>query len=181
MIRQPHYAAAGFGIEPSAANGALMDRLGIANMVGTIEDFVARGDRPQFDVVTIMWTLENCQSCLGMLGAANTLLKQGGHVVVATGSRILVPFKKPLHYYLGGNAPDTHAFRFSANTLERALRLSGFKVEHVNRYVDHDVLCMIARKTDARDERPLPSDDANAVLDFFRRWHAETQSFYANT
>jgi 2-polyprenyl-3-methyl-5-hydroxy-6-metoxy-1,4-benzoquinol methylase len=181
IVRQPRYGASGFGIEPSAANGKLMDRIGIPNVVGTIEDFVASGDMRRFDIATIMWTLENCQSCIGMLRAANAMLKPERHVVIATGSRILVPFKKPLHYYLGANAPDTHAFRFSAKTLERALRLSGFNVEHVNHYVDHDVLCMIAVKTDAKDQRPLPADDADAVLDFFRRWHAETQSFYVNT
>ncbi len=178
MIRQPRYGALPFGVEPSGANGKLMTDLGIAHLVGTIEDYVASGQKRSFDIASVLWTLENCQSCLGMLRAANAMLKPGGHIVIATGSRILVPFKKPLHYYLGGNAPDTHAFRFSANTLERALRLAGFKVAHANRHIDHDVLCMIAVKSDEKDEPPLPANSADAVLDFFRRWHVETQTFY---
>lgn len=171
--------AEGFGIEPSAANGKLMAKLGLAHFTGTIEEYAARGEPRRFDCATILWTLENCQSCLGMLKAARALLKPGGHVVVATGSRILVPFKKPLHYYLGGNSPDTHAFRFSANALHRALRLAGFAVTHVNRYIDHDVLCMIATRTDAVNAEPLPADKPEAVLDFFRRWHLETAAHYA--
>lgn len=172
--------ADGFGIEPSPANGRLMQRLGIAHFSGTIEEYAARGDTRRFDVATILWTLENCQSCLGMLKAARELLKPGGHAVVATGSRILVPFKKPLHYYLGDNAPDTHAFRFSANTLARALCLTGFTVTHVNRYIDHDVLCMIASPAEAATPERLPADDPGAVLDFFRRWHVETAAHYAS-
>ena len=168
-----------FGIEPSAANGKLMAGLGIEHFTGTIEDYAATGPTRRFDLATILWTLENCQSCLGMLKAARALLTADGHIVVATGSRILVPFKKPLHYYLGPNAPDTHAFRFSANALRRALAVAGFEVKQVNRYVDHDVLCMIAAPARAPSAEPLPADSPAAVLDFFRRWHADTVAYYA--
>ncbi len=177
MIRVPQYGADVYGIEPSAANGRLMKQLGLPHMVGTIEDYVATQNPRQFDIATIMWTLENCQDCLGMLRAAAGLVRPGGHVIVSTGSRILVPFKKPLHYYLGDNAADTHAFRFSANTLQRGLLQAGLKPIAVNRYVDNDVLCVIAEKS-AFNAGALPADDAEAVLDFFRRWHIETQAHY---
>lgn len=177
MIRAPQYGADVYGIEPSTANGRLMEQLGLPHMVGTIEDYVATKNPRQFDVATIMWTLENCQDCLGMLRAAAQLVRPGGHVVVSTGSRILVPFKKPLHYYLGDNAADTHAFRFSANTLQRGLLQAGLKPIAVNRYVDNDVLCVIAEKS-TFEAGALPADDADAVLDFFRRWHIETQAHY---
>lgn len=177
MIRGPQYGADVYGIEPSGANGQLMKQLGLPHMVGTIEDYVATKNPRQFDIATIMWTLENCQDCLGMLRAAAALVRPGGHVVVSTGSRILVPFKKPLHYYLGDNAADTHAFRFSANTLRRGLLQAGLKPITINRYVDHDVLCVIAEKT-AVETGTLPGDNPDAVLDFFRRWHIETQTHY---
>ena len=146
MIREDRFGADVFGIEPSRANGTLMANLDIDHFVGTIEDYAASKTDQKYDIATIMWTLENCQSCLGMLRSTADLLKPGGHVVVSTGSRILVPFKKPLHYYLGPTGADTHAFRFSANALARALALSGFEVVAQNRYVDSDCLAMIGAK-----------------------------------
>ncbi len=180
MIREPHFGAAPYGIEPSPANGRRMQQLGLPHFVGTIEDYAAAGREARFEVATILWTLENCQSCLGMLRAARGLLAPRGHLVVATGSRILVPFKKPLHYYLGASAPDTHAFRFSANTLARALRAAGFTVTFTSRYIDSDVLCMVATIAEARDSSPLPADSPAAIIDFFRRWHIETKNHYAD-
>lgn len=180
MVSAAPYGAVGFGIEPSANNGKLLAGLGIEHCVGTIEDYVASPatEFGSFDVVTVMWTLENCQSCRSMLDAAARLLKPDGHVVVATGSRILVPFKKPLQYYLSDGEQDTHAFRFSRNSLTAALANSGFVVEHGNRDIDHDVLCLVGRKTDGPVERP--SDDWRQVVDFFTRWDEETQRFYRN-
>lgn len=179
MIRSGRYGADVFGIEPSPGNGKLMADMGIPHHVGTIETYMASDSKRRFDVAAIMWTLENCQDCLGMLRSAAEMLKPGGHVVVSTGSRILVPFKKPLHYYLGTNEPDTHAFRFSANSLKRALLLSGFTPRHINRFIDHDVLCIIAEKShEPLIPDTLPSDDPDAVLDFFARWHHETQEYF---
>lgn len=178
QLKRPPYEAKVFGIEPSAANGKLMTDLGIENFVGTIESYVASPQAGRkFDIVTIVWTLENCQSCRTMLEAAHGLLNDGGHVVVATGSRILVPFKKPLHYYLEPGEADTHAFRFSANTLARALKLGGFEPVEVNRYIDTDYLVMIGRKAQTSQDE-LPVDDWRKVTDFFNRWHDETQRFY---
>ncbi len=167
-----------FGIEPSTANCALIEAAGVASFNGTIEEYEAHGSEGEFDVVAILWTLENCQDCRRMLGAARGLLRDGGHVVVATGSRILVPFKKPLHEYLSGKAADTHAFRFSANTLQAALALSGFDVAYVNRYLDHDVLCAIGAKAGDPGERPWEGDDFLAVWSFFERWHIDTAMYF---
>jgi glycosyltransferase involved in cell wall biosynthesis len=141
-------------------------------------DLVVIGEGPQFDVVTIMWTLENCASCREMLAGAYRIVREKGSLLVATGSRILVPFKKPLYCYLSKNPPDTHAFRFSANSLRGILAISQFEVTHVNCYIDYDVLCMIAAK--AGPGRPIPwqGDDAREVCDFFERWHGETQTYY---
>jgi len=182
MLESPEYGAKTFGIEPSPALCEDMNRLGVANVVGTIETYLDSPDCAEgaFDIVTIIWTLENCEDCKVMLRGAHRLLKPGGHVVVATGSRILVPFKKPLQYYVGDSDTDTHNFRFSANSLEHLLAVCGFKKKHVNRYIDNDVLCMIAQKTDAAPAPDLPTDDWQAVLAFFERWDAETQAHYVD-
>ncbi len=154
--------------------------MGLPHFVGTIETYRASPDVAlgTFDVAMVLWTLENCQSSKTMLDAAHDLLKPGGHIVVATGSRILVPFKKPLQYYLGPGDQDTHCFRFSRNSLTSALAKSGFRVVAVNRDIDSDVLCAAAQKVGRDADLPRPKDDPQQVLDFFARWHAETQAHY---
>ena len=180
LVRQDRYGASVFGIEPSGQNCELLKQSGIDCFKGTIEDFrqAAQDADQSADIVTIMWTLENCQSCTGMLSGAHDILRDNGHVVVATGSRVLVPFKKPLHDYFGGNAVDTHSFRFSANTLRGILAVSGFEVTHVNRYLDSDILCMIARKVDGGDGKSRTGDDYLDVHSFFERWHVDTKMYY---
>jgi hypothetical protein len=180
MIRGEQFSADVFGIEPSKANGALMAGLGVDHFVGTIEDYAGSGGDRKFDIATIMWTLENCQTCRGMLSSAADFLEPGGHVAVSTGSRIMMPFKKPLHYYLCPGNADTHAFRFSANSLTRALALSGFEVVAQNRFIDTDWLVMIGRKTDT-PPKDTPVDDWQEVIEFFDRWHDDTKRFYSGT
>ena len=113
-----------------------------------------------------------------MLNAAYDLLKDGGHLMIATGSRILVPFKKPLHKYFMKNAADTHCFRSSANTLQGLMAVSGFKMAEVNRFVDTDYLTMIGQKTDRSQDIPWQGDNWEEVIDFFNRWDKETRDHY---
>ncbi|MDP6883481.1 MAG: methyltransferase domain-containing protein [Rhodospirillales bacterium] len=180
LVRKPEYGARVFAIEPSSANCRALADLGVDAFQGIVEDYMAAGEpeRGDFDIVTILWTLENCQSCRAMIEAAYDALAVGGHLVVATGSRLLVPFKKPLHDYLGDQAADAHCFRFSANTLAGLLAVSGFVVTHVNRYLDSDPLVMISHKTDRTNSISWDRDDWRAVLDFFHRWDVETRAFY---
>jgi len=181
MLHGPDYGAEVFAIEPSAAYCSAMAERGIENFAGTLEQYLA-GDTSgrRFDVVTIIWTLENCSSCRDMLDGSYRLLKEGGHIVVATGSRLLVPFKKPLQLYIGKNPADSHAFRFSANTLGGLLATTGFANVRTNRYIDHDVLCMIGEKISDATPRPWPKDDYRALLDFFERWHRESARYYVD-
>lgn len=179
-VRQPAYGASVFGIEPSQANCERMRKFGIACFQGTIEDFersTAHASE-RFDIVTITWTMENCQSPRAMLASAHRILKPGGHVVIATGSRILVPFKKPLHCYLVSRPADSHAFRWSAQTLQAQLAVAHFSVRHVNQYIDSDILCMIAERRDPSEMIPWRGDDAQDVRHFFERWHAETRDYF---
>lgn len=178
---QERYGGNVFGVEPSAKNCQTLTKLNIEHFQGTVEDYQdsITGREPQMDIVTIMWTLENCQSCRTMLNSAYQLLKPGGHVVVVTGSRLLVPFKKPLHYYLSTNPADTHSFRFSANSLQGLLAVSGFETVHVNRYIDNDILCVIGKKVAPDQEIDWTGDNYLDVYNFFERWHVETQMYYA--
>jgi len=177
MLRD-QYAAQVFGVEPSTSNCDRMREHGIECFDGTAEQFFETADaKRRFDIVTIIWTLENANSCRRLMEAAWTLLKDDGHVVLATGSRILVPFKKPLDYYLGPNPADTHAFRFSANALNGLLAETGFEQAAVNRYIDNDILCMIGKRSASRARRPWQGDDWRQVIDFFSRWHEDTKSF----
>jgi 2-polyprenyl-3-methyl-5-hydroxy-6-metoxy-1,4-benzoquinol methylase len=177
LVRK-HHSAEVFGIEPSAANCRRLSSAGIEHVHGTIEDYTAASRPPSMDVVAILWTLENCQDCRRMLDGAYHALKPGGVVVIATGSRILVPFKKPLHTYLGQNQADTHSFRFSANTLQGILAVSGFETTQINRYLDSDVLCVIARKTDRQTPLRWHGDPPMDVYTFFERWYVDTKMYY---
>lgn len=156
-----------------------MQGMGIENYAGTIEEYAAREEIRTFDLVTSTWTIENCQSPRTLLSIAHDLLEDDGHIVIATGSRILVPFKKPLHYYLGKNPSDSHAFRFSAQTLKALLAVSSFEVVHTNRYIDSDILCVIARKKDKQEQISWQGDNYLDVYNFFERWHVETSAYFS--
>jgi 2-polyprenyl-3-methyl-5-hydroxy-6-metoxy-1,4-benzoquinol methylase len=173
------YGADVFGVEPSASNCAGMKKKGIESFHGTIEDFMASKKKGAADIATVMWTLENCVSCRNMLEGAWHSLKTGGRIAIATGSRILVPFKKPIYNYLSHNPVDTHCFRFSANTLRGILAVSGFKTVHINRYIDTDYLVVIAEKQPRGVEIPWQKDDFVEVHNYFERWHRET-AFYSD-
>lgn len=179
MIRADEYGAHVFAVEPSTANCQILADRDIEHFEGIAEEYmIAAADKEGFyDLVTIIWTLENCHSASDVMDASWRLLKPGGHVAVATGSRILVPFKKPLQYYLGPNA-DVHPNHFSANSLRGHMAQAGFRMTDVNRYIDSDYLVMVGQKTDRSETIDWPRDDATAVLEFFKRWDNETQNFY---
>src|SRR5262249_47060767 len=179
MLRDD-YGARVFGIEPSAANCARMQAQRIGCFDGTAEAFQrAAPEQERFDIVTLIWTLENSNSCRRLMDVRWTLLLENGYVAAATGSRILVPFKKPLDYYLGPNPGDTHAFRFSANTLQGLLAETGFEIVCANQYIDSDVLCMIGRRTDRSRRIAWTHDDWRRFLKFFSRWHRDTAYYKA--
>jgi hypothetical protein len=87
-----------------------------------------------------------------MLKAAYTVLKGDGHIFIQMGSRILVPFKKPLGTYFSKLPQDDQPYHFSINTLQGVLAKSGFKIIMTNNYWDEDLLCVLAEK------RPLTED-----------------------
>jgi SAM-dependent methyltransferase len=172
------YGARIFGIEPSHMNCELMRNKGIGCYEGTIESYSASGaEKGLANAVTIAWSLETCFSCRHMLEGAWDILKDGGHIMVGTGSRILVPFRKALSDYLGPGPTDTHPVHFSANTLRALLASCGFDPLEINRYHDTDFLCVVARKGNKKKTRAFRGDDFLAVYHFFDRWHQETQYY----
>ncbi len=180
IISSKEYGANPFGIEPSPLLCKKMASNGYQNFAGTIEDYVETGEieKRKFDIATIMWTLECSSDCHLMLKAAYDALKPGGYVVVATGSRILVPFKKPLQFYLDDRPLDTHNLRFSANTLQGILARNGFETTYVNRYIDQEWLCVIAQKVESGKKIEWRGDDYREVIDFFERWDRESETYY---
>lgn len=168
-----------YGIEPSEANGRLLQAQDVPHFVGGIEAYAASGAAGKFDVVTLSWTLENTQSARRVLETVAELLPVGGYLQVTTGSRILVPFRKPLHYYFNPRNPvDLHSFHFSHNSLCGLMAATGFEPIQSNRFIDTDYLSIIGQKHDGSRKRAWPRDDYRAVLSFFERWKAETEGFY---
>lgn len=155
------------GIEPSRDNVKKMHERGIGCYWGMVENAPVEeyGDN---DIVTILWTLENCGDCIDFLKRAKSFLKPDGHLVVATGSRILVPYKKPFSSYVGKNAPDLHCFRFSARSLGGACAQAGLWTRDWNRYEDGDWLVVSAQASD----KPIyaSNDNPEEVLQFFKSW-----------
>jgi len=167
-----------FGIEPSKKNCDLLTKRGFKNFVGAAEDYASHmkktKDPYRADIVTIMWTLEASQSPKQMLEIAHNILKDSGYIVIGTGSRILVPFKKPLHCFLSTNPVDTHPVNFSFNTLKGLLAVTGFELVHANPYVENDILAVVAKKVDKNKKIEWKGDDYLKVDDYFKRWHKDS-------
>ena len=179
-ILKNNYQAAVFGIEPSANNCRLLAGQKVASFCGTLEEYLAcAGNGKEFaDIATMMWTLENATSPKELVLGARELLKPGGYLLVATGSRILVPFAKPLDLYLSSNPVDAHPSRFSRNSLCNLLRICGFKPEFVNSYLNDALLmCVLAKKTKIPDNPVINKDDYRQVKRFFQKWHQDSRFF----
>lgn len=171
-----------FGIEPSLHNVGLLQKQNVSAFKGTIENFKKSPEfnGKKFNIITIMWTLENCLDCNVMIKTAYEMLEDGGHIVVATGSRILVPFKKPLSDYLSTNPADTHSFRFSANSIWNILTKNNFSNIILNRYIDGEYLVAIGQKTPQINAFQMRKDDSHLIVEFFNRWHSDTEWFAKN-
>ena len=179
-IVSEQYQGKVFGIEPSVKNCQIMDKSGFKNFEGSIEDYAASAQckTNEFDIVTAMWTLAACFSATDMIQAAYKMLKPGGHLVIAEGSRILVPFKKPLNYYFSKEPQDLHPFHPSANALKNLFKICGFEITFINRYIDTDYLLVVGKKISGTTDASIEKDNYQEVSAFFERWHHETKMYY---
>jgi SAM-dependent methyltransferase len=168
-----------WGIEPSERNCASLKKSGFTAINGTLQSAINLEPalKLSFDLVTLTWTLENTNNPNEVIAGARDLLTDGGHLLVATGSKILVPFKKLLDEYLTARAADTQAVRWSRKSLGNLLAKHGFAIAFENRWQDSDWMVLIAKKVDKPSgDLWLERDDPQAVIDFFSRW-AETSDW----
>lgn len=171
------YGANVFGVEPSSKNCAQLQEKKIPCFNGTAEAYIEvlkTTAATKADIVTMMWTLECSGSPKSLLATAYQTLNENGNILIATGSRILVPFKKPLHTFLSPNPLDTHPIHLSFNSLKGLLAESGFEITHQNPYVENDILCIIGKKKTLSEKTPWQKDDYLKVADFFERWHRDS-------
>ena len=118
------------------------------------------------------------QSAKECIEKCNKLLNKNGKLLISTGSRILVPFKKPLQFYIPRDNPiDVHPFHFSANSLKTLLNNNGFGDFILNRFIDTEYLCIIAKKLSVKTRIKKKCDDPKKVHDFFKRWHKESSHY----
>ena len=133
---------------------------------GSLEDFTV-------DFASLTWTLCNCIKPLDVLLDIRRHIKDGGLLVVAESSRLLVPFKKSLADLLNKQHPaDTHPFYWSKNSLSALLKCAGFEPVAVNRYFDSDILAIVAKKKQNIPgvDIEVEADDVNLVLNFFKEY-----------
>lgn len=164
-----------YGVELSKENCSLLKKKKIKNFMGPIEDFPLKQNKNTFDIISLNWTLEAMQFAKKSVQICHQLLKKNGLILVSTGSRILVPFKKPLQHYMSDkNFTDIHPYHFSVNSLKVLLKNNGFDSFVVNSYIDTDYLCIIAKKTSIPLKQEKRCDDSKKVKSFFQRWHKES-------
>lgn len=166
-----------FGLEPSKKNCKKIRKMNIMTFNNRIEEHSFNQTKKLFDVVTLMWTLCNCSNAYETIKSVYKSLKPNGYIVVAEGSRIMVPFKKPIQMYFGKNEPDLHPFHFSKNTLCSLLILNKFKIVHVNRYIDSDFLLIIAKKVNKIDTKSIKIDNYKKVKSFFVDWYRHSKLY----
>tara|TARA_B100001175_G_scaffold272363_1_gene245502 strand:+ start:86 stop:961 length:876 start_codon:yes stop_codon:yes gene_type:complete len=165
------------GVEPSSENCRKIKKRGIKSFKGTIEDFSLHNTE-KFDAATLLWTLCNCSHPINIIKSASKALKKNGFIIVAEGSRILVPYKKPIQMYFGKKqAPDMHPFHFSKNSLINLLALNKFKIVYINRYIDSEYLLVIAKKTNIIQKKYIKLDNYKIVKKFFKNWYNHSLNY----
>ena len=164
------------GVEPSKFNCKLIKKNKIDCFNGTLEEFYLKSKK-KFDIITLLWTLCNTSNAYDIIAKANKLCKDDGYIVIAESSRILVPFKKPIQMYLRKGNPDNHPFHFSKNSLSNLLIINKFKPVFINRYIDSDVLVIIAKKSKDINTKDLKKDNYKKVKSFFQDWYFLSKKF----
>jgi len=170
------FGAVPYGVDSSRRNSELLKQKEIPHYFGTIESYDADASvkKPYYDFATILFVLQNSQSATEMLRATYNLLREDGYLFIQMGSRIMVPFKKPMGTYFAKGSQDLQPYHFSIATLHNMLAKCGFKIVHTNNYWDDDLMFIIAQKQPENQMVKPILEDYMAVLEWFERWHAET-------
>lgn len=161
-----------FGIESSKENCKLLDKRNIENFNGFVESF----ERKEFaDIATIVFALQNSQSATDMIMAARNILKDDGYVFIELGSRIMVPFKKPMGTYFSTYIQNYQPYHFSLASLQKLLAKCGFVIEVTNNYWDDNLMCILAKKVPLDEKIVCENDNPKEVFEWFQRWDTETE------
>mgnify|MGYP001166392432 CR=1 FL=1 len=109
------------------------------------------------DVATLNWTLCNCVNPLKVLAKIHTNLQNNGKILISESSRIMVPFKKPIHNFFNKKlkTENTHPWFFSFKSLSNLLEVSGFRVINFNRFYDENDLVVLAEKRNKKNHKPI--------------------------
>ena len=164
-LRGAHVA----GIDPSPVNCARIRQRDIFAFEGAVEDFGAFGT---YDLVTLNWTLENCGDLKSMLGFARNCLAYDGHLSVATGSRIMSGFRKPISSYFNLDIEaDLHCFHWSLNSLKSAFWMHGIGDAYNNDFDENDNMILAGPKANTPDV--VVQQKAVDVISFFKDWQSQ--------
>ena len=159
------------GLDPSPVNAAKIKARDIYCWNG----WVGEGSPTvgKHDIVTLNWCLENTGDLNTVLKFARDHLAKDGIVSVATGSRIMSGFRKPISSYFNKDIPaDLHCFHFSPLTLQMAMHHNGIGTIQQNDYDQNDVLIVCGAA--ASEGRSVLSDDfVLAVREFFDDWERQ--------
>ena len=157
------------GLDPDEGNCAKVRSRSIPCLNGWAAD--GRNLSNKYDLICLNWCLENTADCLAVLRYAKRCLAPGGHVVVATGSRICVPWKKPLSSYLPQDKDyphDTHCYRWSSRSLYRAAVMCGLLLQRENDFHERDEMVNIF--VDGKGPIPGVCDPPDMIADYFSDW-----------
>tara|TARA_B100000579_G_C22728114_1_gene802771 strand:+ start:218 stop:1162 length:945 start_codon:yes stop_codon:yes gene_type:complete len=140
-----------------------------------IESFLLK---EKADVGILTWTLCNCSEPLKIVESISKNLKKNGYLIVAESSRILVPFKKPIHncFHPKSDVGHTHPWHWSYNSLSNIFKIYGFELIKSNRYWDENDLVLIFKNSKKFNQNFI-FDNYLKVIDFFKRWKMESKNY----
>ena len=141
----------------------------------SIEEFETN---KKFDVGFLTWTLCNCSEPLKIVKSLSSLIKKNGILLVAESARILVPFKKPIFNYFTykKDLGHIHPWHWTLNSLTNIFKFFGFEIIKTNRYFDEDNLVLIFKNSQNYSQK-FNFDDPKKIIDFLKRWKAESLQF----
>ena len=150
------------------------------SFLGSIEDFDKLKNNKTIDFASLNWTLCNCSNPIAVLQSISNSLVDNGFLMISESSRILVPFKKPIHNYFNSKFKSSyHPWHFSYNSLQNLLEICNFRVVFVNRYFDENDMFVVAKKKNKKNNYPpqIIVDNYLDIINFFKRWKIES-NFY---
>ena len=164
-------------VEPSSKNCELIkkkfhnNKKKIPTIINSTIENYDKMTKKKCDVAILTWTLCNCSEPLDVIKKIYNSLNKNGYLLVGESSRILVPFKKPIHNYFNikKRTGMWHPWHFSFNGLVNLLKVNKFKVLYYNRYYNEDNIFLIVKKSNNKINK-FEVDNYKHVVNFFQDW-----------